>query len=154
MEVFLRVCQPSPFLLFGVERLHSELQCDGHAGLSSNSSLTTMLSRSLVHCCHRAGSNLDPPQEWWLAASAGPRGAAVTLGHPPPPDGTPQGSAIPSVGSQQVWVLCSIQQASGAFVVRQGHLENAASSLGQSDSHLAALFVSLGCADVLFLLYI
>lgn len=68
-------------------------------------------------------------------------------------DGIPQGSTVLSVGSQQIWVLCSIQQASGAFVVRQGHLENAASSLGQSDSHLAALFVSLGCADVLFLLY-
>lgn len=66
--MFLRVCQPSPFLLFGVEHLHSELQCDGHAGLSSNSSLTMTLSRSLVHCCHRAGSKLDPPQEWWVAA--------------------------------------------------------------------------------------
>ena len=68
-------------------------------------------------------------------------------------DHIPRGSGVFSAGSRQVWVLCSIQQTSGAFVVTQGHLENAASSLGQSDSHLAGLFVSLGCADLLFLLY-
>lgn len=37
--------------------------------------------------------------------------------------------------------------------VRQGHLESSASPPGQSESLLAALLASLGCAEPLFLLY-
>lgn len=83
--------------------------------------------------------------------SAAPRGAAVPLGYPAPLRSRPP-TQRGLLGGLQAG-LGTVLRPANPFVVRPDHLENAASSLGQSDSHLAGLSVSLGCADVLFLLY-